>query len=101
MKSAFALLNRVEAEILLDSGRIDEAEECASKSIKLYGGIREGYDCAIGAAHLIMSIIQLKRSKFDEAADEYLTAETLIKDRYGKEHPIYKEMIASPNLGLG
>ena len=94
-------MNRVKAEILIDLGRIDEAEECASKSIKLYDGMREGYDCAIGAAHLIMSIIQLKCSKLDKAADEYVTAETLIKDRYGKEHPIYKEMIASPNLGLG
>ena len=94
-KSTYALLNRVKAEILLDSGRIDEAEECASKSIKMYDGMREGYDCAIGAAHLIMSKIQSKRGNSEKAAEEFLLAETLIGDRYGKEHPIYKEMIAS------
>ena len=88
-------MNRVKAEILLDSGRIDEAEECASKSIKMYDGMREGYDCAIGAAHLIMSKIQSKRGNSEKAAEEFLLAETLIGDRYGKEHPIYKEMIAS------
>ena len=100
-KSTYALLNRVKAEILLDSGRIDEAEECASKSIKMYDGMREGYDCAIGAAHLIMSKIQSKRGNSEKAEGEYLAAKLLIRDRYGKEHPIYKEMIASPDLGLG
>ena len=70
-------------------------------SIKMYDGMREGYDCAIGAAHLIMSKIQSKRGNSEKAEGEYLAAKLLIRDRYGKEHPIYKEMIASPDLGLG
>ena len=61
--STYAFLNRVKAEILLDMGRIDEAEKCASESIELYSGMIEGYDNSIGAAHLIMSKIQSDRSR--------------------------------------
>ena len=88
--STYAFLNRVKAEILLDMGRIDEAEKCASESIELYSGMIEGYDNSIGAAHLIMSKIQSERGNSEKAEIEFQIAEALIRDRYGKDHPVYK-----------
>ena len=88
--STYAFLNRVKAEILLDMGRIDEAEKCASESIELYSGMIEGYDNSIGAAHLIMGKIQSERGNSEKAEIEFQIAEALIRDRYGKDHPVYK-----------
>ena len=85
-KCLYALLNRVKAEILLDQGEIEEAEKCASESIEMYGGMKEGYECPIGAAHLIMGKIQSERGNSEKAETEYLIAEALIRDRYGKDH---------------
>lgn len=89
-KSSYALLNRVRAKILLDLGRIEEAEECAARSIELYSGMNESYDNAIGASHLIMGKIQSELGNSERAEKEYLIAESLIRDRYGVNHPIYK-----------
>ena len=84
--STYAFLNRLSAEILLDLGRILEAEKCASESIELYSGMSEGYDCPIGAAHLTMSKIQSERGNSEKAEIEFQIAEALIRDRYGKDH---------------
>ena len=84
--STYAFLNRLSAEILLDLGRIDEAEKCASEDIELYSGMIEGYDNSIGAAHLIMSKIQSERGNSEKAEIEFQIAEALIRDRYGKDH---------------
>ena len=89
-KSSYALLNRVRAKILLDLGRIEEAEGCAARSIELYSGMNESYDNAIGASHLIMGKIQSALGNSERAEKEYLIAESLIRDRYGVNHPIYK-----------
>ena len=89
-KSSYALLNRVRAKILLDLGRIEEAEGCAARSIELYSGMNESYDNAIGASHLIMGKIQSELGNYERAEKEYLIAESLIRDRYGVNHPIYR-----------
>lgn len=77
---------------MLDIGKIEEAEECASKAIELYSGMSESYECAIGAAHLVMASIQSERGNCEKAEKEYLIAASLIRDRYGKNHPIYREV---------
>ena len=89
-KSSNALLNRVRAQVLLASGKIYEAEECASKSTELYSGMAENFDNAIGASHLIMAEIQSELGNTERAEKENLIAESLIRDRYGVNHPIYK-----------
>ena len=97
-KCLYALLNRVKAEILLDQGEIEEAEKCASESIEMYGGMKEGYECPIGAAHLIMGKIQSERGNSEKAETEYLIAEALIRDRYGKNHPVYTAVFHTPRV---
>lgn len=82
-RRSYARLNTVRAKILLDAGKAEEAEECALKSIELYSGMNESYECAIGAAHLVMARIQSKCGNSEKAEKEYLIAEALIRDRYG------------------
>ena len=89
-RRSYARLNTVRAQILLDTGKIEEAEKCASEAIELYSGMNESYECAIGAAHFVMAAIQSECGNTEKAEKEYLIAESLIRDRYGKNHPIYK-----------
>lgn len=91
-RRSYARLNTVKAKILLDTGKIEEAGECASKAIELYSGMSESYECAIGAAHLVMARIQSERGNCERAEKEYLIAESLVRDRYGTNHPIYREV---------
>ena len=91
-RRSYARLNTVRAKILLDTGKIEEAEECASKSIELFRGMNESYECAIGAAHLVMARIQSELGNCERAEKEFLIAESLVRDRYGKNHPIYREV---------
>ena len=89
-RRTYARLNTVRAQILLDTGKIEEAEKCASEAIELYSGMNESYECTIGAAHFVMAAIQSECGNTEKAEKEYLIAESLIRDRYGKNHPIYK-----------
>ena len=50
----------------------------------------ENFDNAIGASHLIMAEIQSELGNTERAEKENLIAESLIRDRYGVNHPIYK-----------
>ena len=58
--------------------------------------MKEGYECPIGAAHLIMGKIQSERGNSEKAETEYLIAEALIRDRYGKNHPVYTAVFHTP-----
>ena len=98
-RRSYARLNTVRAKILLDAGKAEEAEECALKSIELYSGMNESYECAIGAAHFVMAAIQSECGNTEKAEKEYLIAESLIRDRYGKNHPIYKMSLQIKSQG--